>query len=505
MRRILAVTMGVSVLVNMLPSSFALTTSGYFHDTANHFSEAYVQALHDRCDINGYEDANKQPLYQFRPDASISRAELLQLVVRCAPTTTETPRNKVFSDVNADSWYSQTVTTAEARGWIDGYSDGTFRPNAAVNRAEALKIIQKSTGAAAPEDNGYTLPFHDIPVDAWYRSYVFFGYSKGYIRGRDEVTFAPGANLTRGEAAKLIALYFDLVDSSQIPTDTGTGTTTGSGASIAGCPVFPGDNAWNTDISQAPVNPNSDRYISSILASGNENLHADFGSDPDYGIPYTVVDSSTPKVPVTAEYADESDAGPYPIPANVPIEKGSDRHALIIQKDECKLYELYDAVKNNGAWEVGSAAIFDLRSNALRPDYWTSADAAGLPIFPGLVRYDEVKSGKITHALRFTVSETQRAFIHPATHFASDGTDSSLPPMGLRLRLKADFDTSRFTGDSRVILEALKTYGMIVADNGTDWYISGATDPRWNDEDLDQLKTISGSAFEAVDTGPIIK
>ena len=275
---------------------------------------------------------------------------------------------------------------------------------------------------------------------------------------------------------------------------------------LGGCPVFPANNAWNQDISRAPVHPNSAAYIASIGQSGNGFLHADFGGGGEYGIPYLIVPASQPGVPVEfVDYGDESDPGPYPIPLDAPIEGGSDRHTLALQTGSCRLYELFNAEPTASGWRASSGAVFDLRSNALRPEGWTSADAAGLPILPGLARYDEPHvNGRITHALRVTVGQTQRGYIHPATHWASSSSDPNRPPMGLRLRLRADFDTSHYTGDARVILEALKTYGLIVADNGTSWYITGAMDPRWNDDDLNQLKTVPGSAFEAVDTGPIV-
>ncbi len=281
---------------------------------------------------------------------------------------------------------------------------------------------------------------------------------------------------------------------------------TGSGPTVGNCAVFPPDNPWNQDISGLPVHPRSARYIASIDGGENKFLHADFGANPDYGIPYVVVPGTQPKVPVEfVEYGDESDPGPYPIPSDAPVEAGSDNHVLVIDGDNCILYELYKGFYVGPGWEASSGAIFDLRSNKLRPESWTSADAAGLPIFPGLVRYDEVSAGAIHHALRFTVERTQRAYIHPATHYASDDTNANLPPMGLRLRLKASYDISQYTGQARVVLEALKKYGMIVADNGTNWFITGATDSRWDDDDLDQLKQVPGSAFEAVDTGPIIR
>ncbi len=291
------------------------------------------------------------------------------------------------------------------------------------------------------------------------------------------------------------------------PTTNPTNNNVPNGSqNFSNCMVFPADNSWNQNISTAPLHPNSANYIAHILAEGNANLHADFGSNPEYGIPFIVVDGTQELIPVHfLDFVDESDPGPYPIPPNAPNEGGGDRHVLAFDQDQCMLYELYHAEYTSGAWEADSGAVFDLSSNELRPDGWTSADAAGLPIFPGLVKYQEaVEDKKILHAIRFTVSATQKAHIAPATHHASNITNPNAPPMGLRLRLKADFDISNYHGAARVILEALKTYGLILADNGSDWYLSGARDSRWDDEDLNQLKTVPGSAFEAVDTGELI-
>ena len=225
------------------------------------------------------------------------------------------------------------------------------------------------------------------------------------------------------------------------------------------------------------------------------------------GIPYVVVGAAQPKVPVSFYYADESDPGPYPIPPDAPIEGGpnasGDRHVLVLDADNLLLYELFDAHPSGQGWTAGSGAVFDLGSNALRPDGWTSADAAGLPMLPGLVRYDEVQEGVIDHALRFTVNATQRAYVYPATHFASSSSDPDLPPMGLRLRLKAGFDISGFPACDQVILQALKTYGMLVADNGSSWYLSGAPDSRWDDDALHALSQVKGTDFEVVDTSSL--
>jgi hypothetical protein len=271
-------------------------------------------------------------------------------------------------------------------------------------------------------------------------------------------------------------------------------------AGALGCPVFPSSNPWNQRVDRLPVAPDSERIIRSIGV--DEGLHPDFGSGRWQGgligIPITVVRGSQPKVRVAFQYADESDPGPYPIPRNVKIEAGSDRHALIVDRDRCRLYELFALRRAGGRWTAGSGAIWNLRSNRVRPAGWTSADAAGLPILPGLARYEEVARGRIAHALRFTVSRTRRAYVFPARHYASDSTDPSLPPMGLRVRLKASFDTRPFPRQARIVLEALKRYGMIVADNGSDWFVSGAPDPRWSNDQLHTLKRVKGSNFEVV-------
>jgi hypothetical protein len=271
---------------------------------------------------------------------------------------------------------------------------------------------------------------------------------------------------------------------------------------IGGCPVFPVTNAWNQDISHAAVDPHSGAYIAR-LDSFHQFLHPDFGSNPSYGIPYVVVAGSQRRVPITfTAYGRESDPGPYPVPLTAPVEAGSDAHVLVVDSGNCHLYEMYGAHQRGIGWDAASGAIFNLGSNALRPDGWTSADAAGLPILPGLVRYDEVAAGVINHALRFTVDQSQNGFIHPATHQAGVANTSD-PPMGARFRLKASFDLTPFHGEALVILTALKRYGMLVADNGSSWFISGSTDSRWNDGQLNQLKSVPGSAFEVVNTGQI--
>ncbi len=273
------------------------------------------------------------------------------------------------------------------------------------------------------------------------------------------------------------------------------------------CPIFPAGNAWNERVDTLPVAANSAQMIASIgLDTG---LHPDFGSGlydgQPIGIPFDVVSKSTPRSHVSFDYSDESDHVAYPIPKTVHIEGGrastGDRHAILVDKSACRLYELFALYPtSSGGWKAGSGATWNLRSNHLRPAGWTSADAAGLPIFPGLARYDEVARGVIDHALRFTAARTRRAFIYPARHYASSSDDPSLPPMGLRVRLKASVDISGFPRQARIVLQALKTYGMILADNGSDWYISGAPDPHWSNDALHTIDRITGSDFEVVDT-----
>ena len=290
----------------------------------------------------------------------------------------------------------------------------------------------------------------------------------------------------------------------------------GEGPALAGCPVFPADHVWNVLVDALPRDPASDAYVASIGAAAT--MHPDFGAGlwegRAIGIPFDMVGPDQATVPVSFAYADESDPGPYPIPPDafvegapgpgLPVPDG-DRHVLVLQTGSCTLYELFDAERQgDGSWTAGSGAVFDLRGYDLRPDGWTSADAAGLPILPGLVRYAEVAAGEIRHALRFTAPSTRRAYVWPARHFASASTDPALPPMGQRFRLRADADLSGFSDEALAIARALQTYGMILADNGSPWYLSGAPDDRWDNEALRDLRQLQGSDFEAVDASGLM-
>ncbi len=293
------------------------------------------------------------------------------------------------------------------------------------------------------------------------------------------------------------------------PSPGGTGGTGGYPGSpgLGGCPLFPADNVWRADVSQLPVHSRSDAWRSSIGSSGT--LWPDFGAGlwngGRIGIPVTGVDAGQSRVPVSFYYDDESDPGPYPIPADAAVEAGSDHHVIVVDRGDCQLYETFDSTRQaGGSWSAGSGARWDLRSNALRPEGWTSADAAGLPILAGLVRYEEVEAGRIDHAIRFTAPRTQRGYLWPARHFASSDSDPNLPPMGAWFRLRADFDTSTFGPQARVVADALKRHGMVLADNGSPWMLTGAPDERWNNRGLRDLTRITGSDLEAVDVSSLM-
>lgn len=406
------------------------------------------------------------------------------------------PNEKVFF-----SWYGNfsgvtTVSSDELAGYALA-ANVTYRPGYrlvkittdpkvyAVARYGVLRWIASEQLASSLYGADWSTKVHDIP-DAF-----FINYTIG----------SPVANVSEYDvnAEMGVAQIAQNIRGATVPPPTA------SVASIAGCQVFPADNPWNQDVSNLPVHANSAAYMNTIGLS--RTLHPDFGENQSYGIPYNVVSGSQAKVPITfTAYGDESDPGPYPIPATAARESGSDAHVLVLEKDSCMLYELFAASKNtnDAGWSADSGAIWNLATGALRPAGWTSADAAGLPILPGLVRYDEVASGEIKHAIRFTASQTQNGYILPATHHAGTNNANN-PPMGLRVRMKANYDISGLTGQARVIATAMKKYGMILADNGSNWFFSGATDPGWNDDELNQLKAVPGSAFEAVQTGPIVK
>lgn len=390
-----------------------------------------------------------------------------------------------------------TLNVAEARNHAPTIS-GTPARSATVGKSYSFAPMAKDA-------DGNTLHFSISNKPAW----ASFSLTTGRLSGTPNNTQA-GAysniviSVSDGRARASLPQFSITVAAAATtpPPTSGATADLGTNANLHGLQVFPPSDPWNQPVDVAPVDGNSAAILARIGTS--TPLHPDFGANyggGPFGIPYIVVPDSQAKVSVSFDYADESDAGPYPIPANPPIEPGDgDNHLLMITQGERKLYELYAAQKtSSGTWSAGSGAIFDLVNGTQRPPGWTSADAAGLPVFPGLVRYDEVyQLGEINHALRFTVAHTRKAYIPPATHYASSSTDATLPPMGMRVRLKASFDISGYPAQAQVILRALKKYGMMVADNGSNFYVSGTADARWNDSVLNTLKKVTVGDFEVV-------
>jgi hypothetical protein len=375
------------------------------------------------------------------------------------------------------------------------YKSGSYSIDLGRYDAAGLKIVRMEIGSSS-----YTFKVIDIKGST-VQSFI---NNKNQYLTLSKMSASVDSLKVTAARYKLLMHGIDSYTQSNLKLVLTSSIDTGIGASLHGARPFPNDNPWNTPIDKDTIDTLSDKIISSIGL--DVGLHPDFGANWNggpFGIPYVVVTAKTPKKAVTFGYAGESDPGPYPIPANAPIEGGAastgDRHILIIERDNWILYELYAAYPPGTGWTAGSGAIFNLESNALRPAGWTSADAAGLPIFPGLVRYDEVVEQKqILHAVRFTVVNSRSAYIPPATHMASSKIADTLPPMGMRVRLKASVDISAYSANIQVILKAFKTYGMIMADNGSNWYVSGAPDARWSDDELSALKNIKGRDFEVV-------
>lgn len=538
------------------PQSTIRDCPGVFSDVCpGDWFYPYVMDLYNLGAVGGYPDGT------FQPGNNITRGQAMKVIVIAYGLVAPVPGTATFADVLVGSTFFSWVEIGVANSVAVGYPCGNpepcdpqnrpyFRPGSNVNRGQLAKMI--TNGRDWPILEPPTPTFNDVPTDSPYYGYVERVAANGVINGYDcggpgepcpGRYFRPYANATRAQASKMIDIGLSVTPTPTVtgtvptntptrtrtytPTNTNTPTrtttypATATGTSmptstptltptqIAGgpCQVFPPDNIWNRNIAALPTHTMSSAYINSIGL--NSHMHADFGSGTwqgePIGIPFVNVLGSQPFVPINfTAYGSESDPGPYPVPADAPIEGGpnstGDRHVLVIDQGNCTLYEMYRSFpQGNGSWNADSGAVFNLNSHALRPAGWTSADAAGLPIYPGLVRYDEVASGVIRHAIRFTAPRTQRAYIWPARHLASNNTDPNLPPMGLRVRLKANVDISGYPQQVRVILQALKDYGMFLADNGSPWYISGAPDERWDNQILHAMDPITGASFEAVD------
>ena len=444
-----------------------VTTGTYFYDP--------VLWLACRGAVSGYADGS------FGPYQTTTRGQLTKIVVLAYGWPLLNPASGHFSDVPSTAPFYSVIETAYARGIIGGYADGTFRPNDLVTRGQISKIV--TLGAGWTPLTPATGHFADAPPGSPFYTVIETAVAHGLISGYGDGTFRPYNSATRSQVAKIV--YLDLE---------------------AGCTLFPANNIWNRDISTLPVDPNSAVYITTIGATGH--LHAGFGSGlyqgAPLGIPWIPVAGSQVGVTVTFRYSADSDPGPYPVPTNAPIQGGAastgDRHVVVVdQGGNCTLYEMFGAnPQPDGSWQSGAGARWDLSSNALRPDGWTAATDSGLPILPGLARYEEVAGGAINHALLFTASSTAGRYLWPARH-ATGLLDPTLPPMGLRLRLKAGVDLSGYSPAARVILTALKQYGMFLGDTGTSWTLGGTTDERWDNDVLAQLGGISGTDFEVVD------
>jgi hypothetical protein len=409
---------------------------------------------------------------RYCPDGFVTRAQMATFLSRAL--TLPSTSHDYFSD-DEGLTHEANINRVAAAGITVGCGPGRFCPSGLVTRGQMASFLARAFDLAGSKidwfgDDDSSTHQGNINRVAW----------AGITVGCRPSAYCPDGRVTRGQMAAFLNRAM-----------TGSNTP-------PSCTLFPATNVWNRRVDSLPVAANSSTLINTIGAGSRG--HPDFGEYLGYGIPVNIVDSSTPRSSVSFTWPDESDAGPYPIPPNPRTEGGSDRHILMWDIDACRLYELFAAQRTSSGWRAGSGAIWNLRSNALRPNGWTSADAAGLPILPGLVRWEEVAAGAINHAIRFTAPVTRDAHIYPARHHAGAGSSASLPPMGMRVRLKDDFDMDGYSPRMRVILIAMQRYGMILADNGSPWYFSGVSDIRWDDDELNQLKQLRGSDFEVVDT-----
>ena len=446
--------------------ALALAPGGTFVDDDGSVHEGSIEAIAAAGITKG---CNPPQNDRFCPESPVSRGEMAAFLRRALDLASGPGR---FVDTSA-SVFADDIAALAAAGITKGCNpplNDRYCPDRPVTRGQMAAFLVRafsfSGGMSAFVDTSGSVFVGDIAA------FAAAGITKGCNPPVDD-HFCPDRLVTRGEMATFLTRALGLAATVPPPR----------------CPTFPATDIWNTQISDLPLAPRSAAYVASI--GTQSHVHADFGSgvwppgsESPIGIPFVEVPAGTSKVPIHfTAYGSESDPGPYPVPPDAPIEGGrsaaGDRHVLVVDRFECRLYEMFSAYpQSDGSWDAASGAVFDLSSSALRPDGWTSADAAGLPILPGLIRYDEVAAGEITHAIRFTAPVTQSDHVWPARHDAGAGHDLDLPPMGQRFRLRADFDTSGFSHDARVILEAMKTYGLVLADNGSSWYISGAPDPR---------------------------
>jgi len=478
------------------PNVFQDVPQGYW--AVAWINELYAEGITGGCGIN--------PL-RFCPEENVTRAQMAVFILRAIHGSAYTPPAPavVFSDVPSTYWANAWVNQLYAEGITGGCAANPLRfcPDLIVTRAQMAVFLLRAMNGPTFTPPTVADIFSDVPSNYWARDWINQLYAEGITGGcgANPLRFCPDDFVNRAQMA--VFLLRTIHGNTYTPPAIDQ-----IGPTIAGCPIFPLNNIWNTSVDTLPVHARSGQWINSIGAG--TGFHMDFGSGTwdggPIGIPYNVVSGATvTNYTIDFYYPSESDPGPYPLPASPLREYGSDHHILTIDTDDCTLYEIYDASFSGGQWSGGSGAIWDLNSNALRPDGWTSADAAGLPILPGLVRYDEIADGVINHAIRFTASSTN-SYIWPARHLTSGspGVLTSTPPMGAIFRLKASYDITSFAPEMQVILQAMKTYGIILADNGSDWYVSGVPDPRWDNDMLHTLDMLTGADFEAVDTSSLI-
>ena len=470
----------------LLLTTAALGPGGTFADDNGNLHEPNIEAIFAAGITTG---CSVSPAL-FCPSQAVTRGQMAAFLTRALQLPA--PDRDYFAD-DTGSLFEDPINRLATAGITGGCGLGVFCPDLAITRGEMAAFLVRAYDYTVPGPDRFT----DVE-NSQFEAEINLLAEAGVTTGCGLDRFCPTSPVLRDQMATFLARA-ELLEPIVVP---------------AGCSILPADNIWNTRVDDLPLHSLSDQYVASIGAS--TTMHPDFGSGvwpPDsaspIGIPVTEVGpGQAPVTIVYTDYGDESDPGPFPIPPTALVEGGTngsgDRHVIVVDKAACRLYELFYAwPQDNGSWEASSGAAYDLRSNLLRPAGWTSADAAGLPIYPGLVKYDEVAAGYIGHALRLTASATQRAYVWPARHFASSNTSLLLPPMGQRFRLEANFDISSFSPEIQVILTAFKQFGLILADNGSSWYVSGAPDPRWDNDLLGELKTIPGSAFEAVDTSSL--
>ena len=482
-------TLAAALVITLLT---ATAPGGSFVDDDDSVHEGAIEAI---AGVGVTKGCNPPINDRFCPEDPVSRGEMAAFLRRALALPAAAGE---FTDT-IGSVFAEDIAALAGAGIAKGCDppvNSRFCPQAEVTRGQMaaflVRAFEYSPGISSFDDVAGSVFAADVAALA----------STGITRGCNppaNTMFCPERTVTRAEMATFLARALEL--ETPAPPDR--------------CPTLPADDIWNTPVDGLAVDPRSSAYVSAIGAQAH--IHADFGSgvwppgsDNPIGIPFVEIPADTAKVDIRfTAYGSESDPGPYPVPPDAPIEGGAasagDRHVIVVDRFDCRLYELFSAYpRGDGSWDAASGAVFDLDSSRLRPDGWTSADAGGLPIFPGLVRYEEVATGEIKHAIRFTAPATRSDHVWPARHDAGAGSDPNLPPMGQRFRLRGDFALDGFSLEAQVILVAMKRYGLILADNGSPWFVSGAPDPRWDNDVLHELDVVRGSDFEAVDVSPLM-